>query len=409
MDLKAHLSQLEDLLIPHQKIWGQEIIHHFPNGLNDYPTAWLAEAQNLSHFDLWQLDCNEIPVNLGPQLQQMLLPLQNASQREIFQSADAHHFDPKLFFKVKEKKYHEVCTILNLLSKLQKHHHRRLVDIGSGQGHLTRICAEKLNLETHAIESNSEFIHLGRARLKKSPLKSPKASLKFHQQVFGDPNELATIITDQGEETILLGLHTCGPLAIDQLRASQQYPKLTNINIPCCYQRITDLSQCNLSGYVRLAWSSYALTLAARAHGQMSYSDFCHKERVKYYRYALHWFLLEFYQRSDFQSVGDSPQREYRAPFSHYVKNKLQYLNLAPTHEDQVDADKWYLSSPVQHMLQRLFIANIIRWRFGQALEQVLLLDRALWMQDKGLKVKIEKLFDSNISPRSHAITVLPR
>lgn len=409
MNLKAHLSKLQDLLSPYQNIWGQEIIHHFESGLGDYPQEWLNNIAQLSHYDLWQLDCNHLPEHLGSPLKELFINLESASLQPQLAQAVVDHFDPKLFFKVKGKKYHEVCSVLNLLCDSSTPNLKKLIDIGAGQGHLTRICSEKLGLKSHAIEQNSEFIQLGLERLKNSPLQNPHASLSFHQQVFGDSKSLSPLVEEKGLNTALLGLHTCGPLAIDQMKASLDYPRLLNINIPCCYQKIRDLKLCNLSGHVHLPWTPYALTLASRAHGSISYSDFCHKERVKYYRYALHWFLLEFYKRADFQSVGDSPGRDYRASFSTYLDLKLKYLKLDRKRINHLDPQSWYLSSPVQTKLRQLFLANLIRWRFGQALEQVLLLDRALWMQEQGFNVRIERIFDPTISPRAHSITLLPR
>jgi hypothetical protein len=406
MDLKAHLAQLEQLLVPYQKIWGQEIIHHFKAGLKDYPQAWLHDALSLSHYELWQLDCNTFTELSDSSLKEFFQTLSCASVQPSPKENSKNYFDSKLFFRVKGKKLHEVSALLGLLEERRNEEHKSLIDIGAGQGHLTRICAEKLSLNCHAIEQNSDFIALGLKRLKYSPLINPKSSLKFHHQTFGEARALDLIIDKDGETTILLGLHTCGALAIDQLKVSERFNKLTNINIPCCYQKLTDLKLCNLSGHVQLPWSSYALTLAARAHGHISYADFCHKERVKYYRYALHWFLQEFYLRDDFQSVGDSAKRDYRGSFSSYLKSKIEFLKLDPKPLQKVDPHKWYLSAHVQQTLRELFVANIIRWRFGQALEQILLIDRALWMEDKGFNVKIEKIFDSNQSPRAHAISV---
>ena len=51
-----------------------------------------------------------------------------------------------------------------------------------------------------------------------------------------------------------------------------------------------------------------------------------------------------------------------------------------------------------------MFLCNIIRWQLGRALEVYLLLDRCLYLEEKGYQVSCLQFFDEEISPRNIGI-----
>jgi hypothetical protein len=46
-------------------------------------------------------------------------------------------------------------------------------------------------------------------------------------------------------------------------------------------------------------------------------------------------------------------------------------------------------------------MANIIRWQLGRVLELYLLLDRAIYIEERGMSVELKQFFDENLSPRN--------
>ena len=51
-----------------------------------------------------------------------------------------------------------------------------------------------------------------------------------------------------------------------------------------------------------------------------------------------------------------------------------------------------------------MFLANIIRWQFGKAVEHALLTDRCLYLEENGFDVEMAEYFDSDLSPRNIGI-----
>ena len=48
-----------------------------------------------------------------------------------------------------------------------------------------------------------------------------------------------------------------------------------------------------------------------------------------------------------------------------------------------------------------MFEANIIRWQFGRAIEKLIILDRAMFLEENNYKVTWGELFNEEVSPRN--------
>lgn len=409
MNTKAHLESLQELIAPYQDIWGRELLHHYPDGLAHYPTSWLEDVAKLSHYDQWRLNCGDLkPVqNLNSSLKNLLLKLREFLNVPKAPWSSQAVPSAQAFFKIKHKKQHEITAILAFLEYLKEHHQiDLLLDLGAGQGHLARLFVEHLGLDCHCLEMNPELITLGLNKLKKRPLNQGRGKIHFHSICFDQHSELP-VETKTSRRPLLIGLHTCGPLALHQLATHQRGPQLGLLNFGCCYQKLDAYEQTNLSGEVSLPWTPFALTLATRAHGVISYHDFCHTERVKLYRYGLHLFIKDFFQQTHFQTVGDSPSRDYLRPFADYLAIKLNDLQLSsPIPRQQIQT--WFNQAHIQQELRQLFCANLIRWRFGRALELILLWDRVRWLEKAGRQAQLLSFFDEGLSPRNLGIVSLP-
>ena len=64
------------------------------------------------------------------------------------------NFSSEDFFKMKEKKRHEIERIISFLSN-KENTSPKVVDIGGGIGHLARSLSKKMNKEGVIIEANS--------------------------------------------------------------------------------------------------------------------------------------------------------------------------------------------------------------------------------------------------------------
>lgn len=403
-DFNAHLKRLQDLLMPYEEIWSQELIKTPRRPLAPYPSEWLEDLANLSHHQLWQLDSHKAMAPLKSSLSSFLRELHQACRLpKLISQSRPCKINHKSLWGIKAKKVHELQQIDSLFKeyKIETDH---LIDIGSGQGHLARVLSEGQNLKKiTCLEANSHFITLGRKNLRKSHSASP---ITFQECFFNDPQLLDPLL-EGVHSPLLMGLHTCGGLAVKVLASLGRHKNLRVLSLGCCYHKLKNESEWNLSGQLTLALTPYALTLASRGHGAMSYHDFCFKEKVKLYRYGLHFGLKELNKAHEFIPVGDSPQRHYLGSFEAYLCHQRQ------RHPDLLSVDgikamnHWFLLPKTQDYLRASFMANIIRWQMGRALEQCLLADRVLWLKDQGRELVWGELFDQDISPRNIALLSL--
>ena len=131
--------------------------------------------------------------------------------------------------------------------------------------------------------------------------------------------------------------------------------------------------------------------------------EFQTKERVKYYRYCLHLFMVEKLGVEIFVTAGNAPLRAYWGEFSVYANSKLVELEIQCPYTNE-ELDEFYHSKPVQKRLRTMFLANIIRWQLGRVIEHYILTDRCLYLEENGFKAKMYEVFDPKISPRNIAI-----
>jgi hypothetical protein len=132
------------------------------------------------------------------------------------------------------------------------------------------------------------------------------------------------------------------------------------------------------------------------------------KERVKYYRYALHLFLMKHFNNKYFTDVGEVHIRTYWNPFADYIRSRLVELKLEHSFTDE-DFEKFYHDPALQKELRTMWICNLIRWQLGRVLEVYLLIDRCLYLQEQGYDVEIEQYFTESLSPRNIGILALKK
>ncbi|MDD4973555.1 MAG: methyltransferase, partial [Bacteriovorax sp.] len=285
-----------------------------------------------------------------------------------------------------------------------------LVDIGGGVGHLSRVLSHYHSIPSISLDRDPLFQKIGFERLSKYRKIEGSRDVSFVNITFGkiaDEEILKTIFRPQA---FSLGLHTCGALALTVIQKSIDYKTTGLLSFGCCYHLLNPETDFPLSNFYKknqyLKLNLFALTLATRSHAEMSFEDYQTKERVKYYRYALHLFLTKYFNNKYFTGVGECHTRTYWEPFANYIKTKLSELKLEHCFTDE-DFNLFYADPKIQKELRIMWLCNIIRWQLGRAIEVYLLLDRFLYLEEQGFKVKIEQYFNEALSPRNIGILAL--
>lgn len=405
MSTTHRLERLGQFLRHYQGLWNREIIHAYPHGLQCYPESWIEALAKLTLQERWQVDAkmDRSPLR-GTPLYDVLSEMEELCQFPA-QEIPKRQWQNEDFYRVRGKKRHEIERLVPFIGEhCKRHSYQSILDLGSGVGHLGRSLAFLEGIPTTCLEKNSEFIELGKKRLTKwqEKLKRTKrlTETSFH---FLHCELSAENLHEMRGHDVLTGLHTCGPLALHQLELFLQGDFQSAINFGCCYLKLDPKKHVNLSRAAKklaLPIAPHALTLASRSDTAISFQDYLFKYRVKKFRYGLHLLLFHYFEEKAFLTVGDAPKELYQKNFSAYARQKLLELGKSHSQSDKF-FDDFFHEAETAKKIERMALANHIRWPFGRAVESFLLLDRALYLEERGVEATLTTFFDEEISPRN--------
>jgi hypothetical protein len=396
-------EKLARLLRPWARCWNQSVLHAWPDCRDALPEDWWLPLMGWSRDAMHRLD--DIIAGARPLSTEFLLPpgLQNfleATHPLIgFPVSPAEAALPETkTLHMTAKKQHEIAAILPFLAAQKKAlGFERAVDIGGGVGHLARTLVTQLQFPMVSIDRDGALQTMGRSLLHK--LKVPDAPLRFINAEMQTGAQGDLDVHFEGA-CLSIGLHTCGPLAWTHLKKSQASRAV--LNFGCCYDRmdvVRDVQQSMVAQQHPLPWTSFALFLATRGR-RRSLQELAMQELVNTYRLALHLFLQEEGLADGFMAVGDAPRAVYGQGFAAYVADRFRYLQLDfSRHEPR--AVCFIERSDIRQSMREFFVINVVRNAFARPLEVLLLLDRALWMEEQGHAVELRQFFDHSISPRN--------
>lgn len=408
MQHQARLEALVDFLLPYQDIWRNEIMLSYPTPLKGYPPEWiealrpLVKSENITALLKGQ-GWAELGGGLAPWFQR-LTELVDFPQHQSSRKIEAR---PQSWVHIIPKKQHEIEAIAPaIVDTLELQGLKRIVDIGGGQGHLAQTLAHHFDLPVLSLDMDPELQRIGEhwQEIKWSD-SSQRVAFKCHK-IERQDRTFASLLD---ANTLTTGLHTCGPLAVAHLEASVLAGSSV-WNMPCCYQKLA-VADTNLSRLARgkgIEWNQFALTLASGAYLKANLADVEYRTLIKRKRYVLHFLLHDHLNTPGLVRLGNSPQELYQADFATYAREQLRRLDLSIDWSDE-ELNRYAARSVHEELIQEMLAAGIIREMFSRPLEALLLTDRALWLEEQGYEVKIEQVFDAEISPRNLVVWARPR
>ncbi len=418
MERKSQALMLNEFLLKYSPMWSNEIMNEFPDSMEFYPKEWIDLLSNLNQEELFAIDCKDLtPQVLGKicksSFYNFVLEAIGLSSIAQVSIQSIPKFENWAYNGIKLKKRHEIERIIPIIQEIQKTMNPSfdtVIDIGGGVGHLSRVIAHYANIEAISIDQNVAFQKIGLERLNKFRKLDGSKNVTFINLPFSLETSQHQIKTIFQKRNLCLGLHTCGALANTLLTtASANYSKAI-LNFGCCYHHLDPIKDFPISSFYQKnnfqKINLYGFSLATRSHAQEDFSAFKTKERVKYYRYALHLFVLEHFNNKYFTDVGECPIKVYWGSFSQYLRGKLDELKLNHEFSDEY-LEAFYLRPQTQKTLKKMFIANLIRWQLGRCLEIYILMDRCLYLEERGYDVFIEQYFKEALSPRNIGILAL--
>jgi len=403
MDFKKRFQEIADFLEPYQKIWENEIMLLYPDPLGAFPRDWIEDlAQFKNQEDVIKLSRKEVsPYITTPSL---LAFYQRIAELCIVPSPDPEAPFPEQknsFLYMIPKKQHEIKKLAPFVNEFYKNHEiKNIVDIGGGIGHLAQTLTSHYDLKTTTLDMDPVLQETGRVRFKKNDVDY------IHVKIDANNEQFKSILTTN---SLTLGLHTCGPLAVHQIKASSSQNIKGIINFPCCYEKLLPFPETqNISKAARnskspLVFNRFALTLATRAHRKMTDKDYELKLKVKYYRYAIHFLLHDEYGIESLSPLGNSTPALYNESFGSYVVQQFERIKIDLKHTKE-ELDHYFETQNVQELIWKMLSADLIRNAFGRVMELYILLDRVLFLEEAGYKVQLLEFFEEPLSPRNLGI-----
>ncbi|MBJ6761706.1 methyltransferase [Myxococcaceae bacterium JPH2] len=398
MNFQARLEALTHQLRPWAPLWSRSILQGWPESGAAYPEEWLAYARSLDEAGERRLDQGALMGIPPPSLVALLGSLKDLT--ELPWHEGRHALTVTQTQGLSAKKTHELEQVLALLAP-RTHSIRQAVDIGGGMGHLARLCARTFGWTFHSIDRDAALQDKGRQWLARTR-SSDEDSLCFVQASVADEPQPQVDPLFSGRDRASMGLHTCGPLALTQIRKSQEAGFI--LNIGCCYDKLEvprDYPVSRCGGAHPLPFTPYALALTTRGRQHKTEEEFSRMKRVYAWRFAFHLLARRHFPGHSFVRAGDAPRALYAGRFADYALDRLKRLGLKLSLTDaQLDA----FEVSVRAETRDLLLCHLLRDRFARALEVVLLLDRALLLEEWGFQVELLQLFNPSLSPRNLAL-----
>ncbi|KAM5293680.1 methyltransferase-like protein 25B isoform 3-T3 [Glossophaga mutica] len=324
---------------------------------------------------------------------------------------------------VRPKKQHEIQRLGKLVKKLSDLTGcTQVVDVGSGQGHLSRFMSLGLGLKVKSIEGDQRLVeraqHLDQEllqALEKEEKRNPQMvqigsrCSPHHVVQWVDPRtlceELLLPLEDSpqgGARLLLTGLHACGDLSVALLRHFSCCPEVEALaSVGCCYMKLSDPGGYPLSQWVATL-PGYELSYRLRegaCHALEEYAQRLQKAgpglRTHCYRAALETVIRHAQPKLRRPGVQGIP-RVHELKIEEYVQRGLQRVGLDPQLPLNLAALRAHQSQ--ENRVVAFFSLALL---LAPLVETLILLDRLLYLQEQGFHSELLPIFSPELSPRN--------
>jgi len=279
-------------------------------------------------------------------------------------------------------------------STLDDRGHSRIVDWGSGRGHLTRWAAEVLGLPALGVEREA-------SRVERAREMSPMARVQF------DRRDALTQPPPLDPSDLAIGLHACGDLGDALLDAAREV-RCDVVLLPCCLQktasdvwrpRSAQARSCKV--HIRRASLGLANTTPHERGVEVSIEQ---TMAARGARYALRMLL-------ESRGVPTQPGEEMRGINRRRARRGLPALaemafarlGLSPPTASELA----WAQDEGKRRHDRVRRLSLPRSMMGRVVEVTHALDRACTLAEAGFAVDVFPLVDAKITPRNLTISGL--
>jgi SAM-dependent methyltransferase len=317
---------------------------------------------------------------------------------------DADALPPPALRAVTARKRLQLPALLAAVGPMAEHA-ARIVDVGAGSGHFTRLAAETFAREAVGIERDPRRVARAEDRAKE---RSPGPGTARFVAVDACREALSLSPDD-----LAVGLHACGELG-DRLVLAAAEAGCDVALVSCCLQKIADPARAPLSrageglSFARGMLGLTNLTAEPRGVEASLGAQIAAREA----RYALRRLLVERgVEVLPGEEMRGINRRRARAGLGEIAGRALALRGLAAASGEEIlrheeEARRRHAA------IRRL---SLPRSMLGRLVEIAVVLDRAAALEERGARVTVATLFDRAASPRnvalfaSRAVERLPR
>jgi SAM-dependent methyltransferase len=380
-----HLARVRDVALPVRDIWEQRV--------NDARVPPWCETRGWSPF-LREMSDEQVRAAEAHGLASTLPPGAPRSLDELARAVldvttlprlhGSTRLDVEALRQVRLRKRAQLSGLLAAVSAMAEDA-ERIVDVGAGSGHFTRLSAELFEREALGLEQNAARVEAARRRTR-----APLASFVAVDAL----DELAL-----GARDLAIGLHACGGLGDHLVRAAASATCGLAL-VSCCLQKISGEVRAPLSSDVALRREHLGLAnLTSQPLGVEASIEVTIAARQT--RYALGLLLRE-------RGVDVAPgaemsginRRQANAGLAVVARRALALRQLAPP----TDAELAHHEAGAARDYAQIRRLSLPRSMLSRLLEVLVSLDRAAHLEARGLAVRVATLFDRAVSPRNIGI-----
>jgi SAM-dependent methyltransferase len=380
-----HLARVRDVALPVRDIWEQRV--------DDARVPRWSETRGWSRF-LLQLSDEEVRAAEAHGLASTLPGGAPEALRELARAVASVTALPRVngstqlnheaLRQVRLRKRAQLSGLLAAVSGMAEEA-ERIVDVGAGSGHFTRLSAELFEREALGLEQNAARVEAARKRTR-----APLAS-------FIAMNALAELALEAGD--LAIGLHACGDLGDHLVRAAASATCGLAL-VSCCLQKISGEVRAPLSSDVELRREHLGLAnLTSQPVGVEASIEVTIAARQT--RYALGLLLRE-------RGVDVAPgaemsginRRQANAGLASVARRALALRHLTPP----TDAELAHHEARAARDYAQIRRLSLPRSMLSRLLEVLVSLDRGAHLEARGLAVRVATLFDRAVSPRNIGI-----
>lgn len=380
----------------------------YPEPVKDYNPEWIEElAQFKSKEEVILLEKKEVDRLLkNPELLNFYAKIKTLTEVPAMDEYPPMPEDRFIWLFIIPKKQHEIKRLAPHIDHLYRTHEiKEVIDIGGGIGLLAQSLNNYYRHRVSSVDMNGEFQATGKNRHMKNA-KDSHNMVTYHKLRVEEQGPFSELLKDR---VMPVGLHTCGRLALDMIRTGARKKVPAMVNFGCCYHTLDEASGLqSISAFAKqndpLKLNKYALTLSCRAHRKMDAKDYDLKLKVKLFRYAFHILIYDHYGIKEAVTLGNSHPKLYDESFATYALEQFKRIGVTPTQSTE-ELNQFFANHKLQDLIHRMLSAGLIRNALGRPLELYLLLDRAIYLEEQGYRVRLQEFFDEEVSPRNLGIT----